>query len=342
MTTPSVSARPNALDRLRSIYESPGPYTSLYLPCGAIADTDPIAFFAENRAQLADKGSPPAALDALHARCGLPLPDDVGGWALHAAADGSTVVDFAPEGPAAPIMTVGALPMAAPMLEWDQWRIPHVAVSVGESASEVVTFLPGAEPAISPLPVDTRSAASALRLLAKNELVRLIVIAEQGGEADELVTRLQGVVPPRTNVVKLDETDAATVHRMADATVRYVADVVARDTVRSLEDFRFMQSTGDAVEGNDASFAALASGNAQMLLVHDDPNDPAAASFGAKPHEVSAVFDHYPSISRRADVAIWSAVKQGVNVRIIPTTSETGPDDNIGVILATAAVADLA
>ena len=59
----------------------------MYVPCGEFAETDPTVVFQDHKASLLAHGSSPRALDALQARLGLPLPDDVGGWALHVADD---------------------------------------------------------------------------------------------------------------------------------------------------------------------------------------------------------------------------------------------------------------
>ncbi len=333
MSPQTGSARPSATDRLRSLYRSPQPYTSLYLACGEYADDDPYATFAQHREQLVEQGASDTALDALDARLRLPVPEEVGGWALFAAADGSTAVDFAPEGPSMPVLAVGALPMAAPLIEWDQWRIPHVAVSFGSATAEVATFLPGSAPSLAPLAVDPTSAASALRTLATNERLRLIAVVDEGGDAGGLVERLRGIVPPGTNVVLIDGDAGGALDDVVDSTVRHVADVVARDTVRSLEDFRFMHANGAAVEGADAVFSALASGRGHALLVHDDPDDIQRASFGDGPRVVSADWGDFAQVARRADVAIWSAVSQGIGVRVIPTTGSTGPEEDIALTL---------
>lgn len=340
MTTSATPTRPSALDRLRSLLRSPGPYTSLYLPCGEIADQSPYDVFADRKTELAEHGASAEALDALDARLRLPVPEDVGGWALFAADDGSTAVDFAPEGPRTPVMIVSALPVSAPLIEWDQWRVPHVAVSYGESTAEAMRFVPGTEPELAPLPVDPTTAAATLRNWATDDRLRLIAVIDEGGDAAGLVDRLRGIVPPHTTVVPIDpaganaeSTDDPGLDAIVDATVRAVADVVARDSVRALEDFRFMQSSGDAVEGTTAVFEALASGRGRRLLVHDDPGDVARASFGADPTIVSPDFASHPNIARRADVAIWSAMSQGMDVRIVPSTGSGGPADDIAVTL---------
>jgi len=340
MTTSATPTRPSALDRLRSLLRSPGPYTSLYLPCGEIADRSPYESFTARRTELAEHGASDDALDALDARLRLPVPDDVGGWALFAADDGSTAVDFAPEGPRTPLMMVSALPVCAPLIEWDQWRVPHVAVSYGEATAEAMRFVPGSEPELAPLPVDATTAAATLRNWATDDDLRLVAVIDEGGDARGLADRLRGVVPPRTTVVLIDrdapgsdDARSGGLEAVVDATVRAVADVVARDSVRALEDYRFMHAGGDAVEGTEAAFEALAAGRGRRLLIHDDPGDVARASFGAEPTTVSPDFAAHPNIARRADVAIWSAISQGMDVRIIPSTGSGGPTDDIAVTL---------
>lgn len=337
MSSHAPTSRPSALERLRSLYRSPRPYTSLYLPCGEFAEHHPYELFERQRPQLVEQGASDKALDALDARLRLPVPDEVEGWALFAADDGSTAVDFAAEGPTSPQLVVGSLPMSAPLVEWDQWRIPHVAVSFGDSTAEVVSFVPGCEPSLTPLPVDPTAAAATLRRAATDDGLRLIAVIDEGGDAEGLVERLRGIVPPRTNVVLIDSDangdDATNLEKIVDSTIRHVADVVARDTVGALEDYRFMQSGGQAVDGDEAVFAALASGRGHTLLIHDDPDDAARASFGDDPSAVSPDFAAHPNVARRADVALWSAIGQGMDVRIMPSTSTNGPTDDIAVTL---------
>jgi len=336
MTTSPTSTRPSAQDRLRSLYSSPGPYTSIYLAFGEFAAEDPQAVFNKRRADLASKGSSPRALEAIEARLTLPRPDDVAGMALHAADDGSTTVDYALEGPSVPIIHVGTLPVAAPLLEWDQWRVPHVVVSFGADTAEVVTFLPNAEPAIAPLATDPIAAAAAVRELAVDDHLRLVVVVDQGGEAKELARGLRGVVPLFTNVIEIEHAASLSLDEVVDTTVRYVSDVVARDTVRVLELFRTLTPSGHGVEGTAVVFDALAAGRVKTLLVHDDPNDPTTVGFDSPPSVCAWAEADAPLLARRIDAAIWSAVQQGAEIRIIPDTSSTGPKDNIGAVLRTA------
>ena len=339
--TLTAPTRPTAVRRLQSLYASPGPYVSIYVACGDISAGEPINIFANHRAELEESGATPQALDAIEARLHLPVPDDAGGWALHAASDGSTAVDFAHEGPVAPILTVASLPVSGPLLEWDQWRIAHATVSCAPDSNELVSWVPGTESSLTPLPADPLAAASTLRDRAITEKLRLLALVDAGGDAAALAQRLRGIVPPHTNVVELDPAATTSVSDTADATVRYVADVVARDTVSSLEDFRFLLASGGAVEGTAVSLQALRSGRAQKLLIHDDPTDPTAASFGSYPWEVSDRFGEYRNNARRADVAVWAAVSQGVEVRVIPSTGPNGPTENIAVVLADDGQADL-
>jgi len=305
----------------------------MFTPCGPDASHDPISEFDKQKDLLAEGGATPDAIRAIESRLVLPTPDDVGGCALYAAADGSTAVDYAPEGPESPFLYVGALPMAAPLIEWDQWRVPHVVVSMADSAIELVAFVPGTEPVVMPAPADPVAAAAHVRDFALGSGLRLVVVPDQQPEAHGLAARMRGMVPPTTNVVLLDRSESTTTQEIALATVRYVADVVARDTVQALEDYRFFEAGGRTIQGSVGAFSALASGSGERLLIHDDPTDTARASFGAGPLDVAAEHNHFTSQARRADVAIWSAICQGMDIRIVPTTAATGPDDDIVVVL---------
>jgi len=97
-------------------------------PCGELAETHPSETFAQHRPDLEALGAHRRALDAVAARLALPTPSDAGGQIVIAAADGTTAADYGSEAPEIQTASVDSLPYAAPLLEWEQWRVPHMVV----------------------------------------------------------------------------------------------------------------------------------------------------------------------------------------------------------------------
>lgn len=331
-------SRPGPLfERLRALYAGPGPYVSIYHDCGDGASWHPDQWLTDHGDALLERGASRTALDSVAAALAAPLPADAGGVAVHVASDGSRLVDHAPEGPHRPYASVGALPVVGPLIEWEQWRVPHATVTLTTDAGDIALFLPRTEPQLVPTGGTAAEVAAHCRRLALELDLRLIVVA--GGETATapVSPRLTGVVPTRTRVVTLDAAASTDPDRYAEAVVRHVADVVARDSVEALEDFRFYQAGHRVAQGRKGAFDALASGSGERLFVHDDPTDPTMASFGVAARDVSADPARFPNRARSTDVAIWSAVCQEIEVRILPSTGDAGPADDIAVLLPRAA-----
>lgn len=92
-----------------------------------------------------------------------------------------------------------------------------------------------------------------------------------------------------------------------------------------------------AVRGPGAVLDALAKGQVQVLLVHDDPHDARQAWFGPEPlqvgelcKDVQAMGVDDPSSDRLVDVAIRAAMGQGAGIRMIPRSTE---HDDLGALL---------
>ena len=77
-----------AIDRLRSIYRSAGPFATVYLA----AAESPHDAWAAVRPDLIEQGAGEPAIRAIEARLGLPVPEHTAGHCLIAAADGTTIV----------------------------------------------------------------------------------------------------------------------------------------------------------------------------------------------------------------------------------------------------------
>lgn len=328
----SDGSRPiRAVERLRLIYRSEGPFASVYLAAAG----SPHDAWATIRPDLVEQGATDEAVRAIEARLKLPVPEHTAGHCVIAAADGTTIVDHAADPPHYDLAWVDTLPYAAPLLEWDQRRVAHVVVTVGDDGADITSFdvnhraettIHSDEPA-GPGPAYGLADAVAEACAAIS--ARLVVVvgdeAVTGSVSEALVARLP--VTCRVVTESVDDLDD-----LVDLVVRHVADTVARTTVAQLRDHRFLRTHEAAVDGVDDTIRALAAGAAERVLIHDDPADQRRLWVGAGPSDLSLTpVDGFVQ-ARLNDAIIRSAVLQGVEVYIIPSTGETGPEDDTAAI----------
>jgi hypothetical protein len=332
-----LSAPPvTVVDRLRTIYRNPGPFTSVYIQTRPLlndAGEDLERRWQSLRLDLDAQGASREILDAVEARLRLPRPEDTSAIGVIAAANASTIVDHALEPPRVDYARVDTLPYTSPLLEWEQRRIPHLVVTIDDSGADIVVF-----------GVDHRTALFSTTLIGDaDELAndvadqvakigaRLIVVAGDPIRRRHLVDELVAVVPPRCRVVVDESRD---VDDLADSTVRQVSDTAARATVELLREHRYLMSHGSAVEGTAATIETLSDGRCDVLLIHDDPGDDRRVWIGDDPRIMSV--EPRQGLDRRArlvDAAIRSAVAQDAVIHVIPSTGSEGPEDDIAALI---------
>ena len=330
-----------AVDRLQTLYRSPGPYTSVYLgtaPLSPSGDEDTARRWQQLRRQLAADGAPEPALNAIEARLALPSPEDTAGVAVIAAADGTTVVDHGLEAPRHDLAVVDTLPYAAPLLEWQQRRVAHLVVTVDETGGDIATFGADHFVRVDNYTVPPQDMVEPTVATAAAVVARLVIVVGDpsltGTLADALATRL----PVGCHVtIEPMATDA---DELADIVVRHVSDLVARTTVDRLREQRFMATHDAAVDGTEDTVLALAEGTADTLMVHDDPDDRRLLWIGSEPNRLS--LDETPGYqqARLVDALIRSAVLQAIPVWIIPRTGPDGPTDDAAALIDPPPVVD--
>ncbi len=321
-----------AVDRLRSIYRSDGPFTTVYLA----ANESPHDAWIGVQPDLVEQGASDQAIKAIEARLGLPSPEHTAGHCVIAAADGTTIVDHAAEPPHYDLAFVDTLPYAGPLLEWDQRRVAHVVVTVDENGADITSFdvnhrTRTTEHSDEPAgPGPAHGLADAVARVCDTISARLVVVAGDqaaiGPVAEALVSRL----PVTCRVVSESVTD---VDELVDLVVRHVADTVARTTVEHLRDHRFLRTHEAAVDGVADTISALVTGTAERILIHDDPADQRRMWVGPGPADLSLTQVGDFVQARLNDAIIRSAVLQGVDVYIIPSTGDTGPADDTAAII---------
>ncbi len=321
-----------ATDLLLSIYQHPGPYTTVYLatrPLMAMPDT--YDRWKELRADLETQCAPLDALKAIEARLGLPGPDDAAAIAVIAAADGATVVDYGLEPPANDYGVVDELPHSGPLMEWSQRTIPHLVVTVDDDGADIALFGANHYERLDTIQGNGPGLVGHIRDRQLEIAARLILVVGSTSMAGALADQIRLAVPMECRIVI--ESSDTTPEDLADATVRHVADTTARATVRLLRERRFLDAHDAAVDGAAETVEALALGSADILLVHDDPDDQRRCWIGKRPFDLSLdITRRTDRQARLVDAVIWSALRQGVAVHIIPSTGPTGPRDNTAAI----------
>jgi len=278
-------------------------------------------------------------------------------------ADGRAIVRTYPVPPRSDVAAVANLPYLGPILLAEQGLTHHLVAVVhdeetgpgGETVHDGET-VPGGETAGAEVevlvvprhgdPVVTRSPAAdgialaaALRDACLASRTRLLILAAPAGDLDRLAEQVRAHVPVEIEVESV-ATDALDSDALSEAVHRVTATHAARVTVELLRLWRFHHSQGEAVTGAADSLAALNTGRAALVLVHDDPADGRTAWFTVD--SALAVPGGAPTLgavapgdellpARFADVVVRSALLQGCPVEIVPTVETL--DDGIGVIL---------
>lgn len=316
-------------DRLASLYRRPGPFTSVVLSTQSFLDdhNQPVSVrWSELRVDLESQNAPTKALNAIEARLLLPIPDDTAAIAVLAAADGTTIVDHGLEPPRHDLAVVDALPYAAPLLEWEQRRIPHLVVAIDDHGFDIVLFAADGRDIIESHPFAPSDAVVPVADAAARITAELVIVSGPVDVAQPLTDRLTTHLPTSCRVVAVHD-DHHPID-LADEVVRLVSDAAARRTVHRLREHRFLEAHDEAVDGVYPTVDALAVGQAERILVHDDPSDQRRVWVGDEPNELAV--DHRSTYqqARLVDALIWSAIGQGVPIHITPRTGPTGPDDD--------------
>ena len=151
------------------------------------------------------------------------------------------------------------------------------------------------------------------------------------------VTFLLEQLPPRLVAIS-QKLDGGSAEMIADQTVRAAADIVARDTVETLEAFKASAGQHHVAADPTATLAALGEGRVETLLVHDDPDDERTAAFDRSGLRCWIDDDATRSTrpegvaeARLVDVAIRSALLSDAAIRMVPR--HAGPDDGLGALL---------
>jgi len=248
------------------------------------------------------------------------------------ALDGPTHIEVLGEPLHEPIVTVGAAPRLAPVIESRQRAVPHLVVETDRTGADITAFDGGEVIGREVVSGDTEHihrghpggwSQRRFQQRAENTWER-----NAGEVADEVASMSQRIAPrlvavagevrarslvldslPASldaDVVGLEAGDDAGI---ADELVRLLDDHVATGLRRWSERLSEALADGGAVATTDEVLGALEAGRVATLLVHDDRGASVVTQ-----HTVAGV----PAGVRVADLAIVLALRSGAEVVAVP------------------------
>jgi hypothetical protein len=391
MTVPNATSadlrEEPVLDAIETIDAGRPPFVSIYLRADSDAADADTRFDIRWRNARRDVD---AALREAGVRPSDAYLDEVG-RALGTHGDGATAVVIADaEGPRAvgqlsepvrhDLISVDSVARIVPRLAWERSQVPHVVVVADREGADIVTVEPLAEPTMRTVEGDTehihrdntgglshqrhqtraentwdrnaRAVADEVADAARRIDARLVVVA---GDV-RAVQFLHEHLPPEIDGLVKEASASAQqgVDDLADEIVRWEATVAAERTVATLHAFAGALGRGDAVEGVDATFAALRQRRVATLLIADDSDavgergsgattdrepdevwfDPAdRALVATSPDELEGVAQGRPVAGPRTEVALRAALASGADIELVPVVGRHVPDGGIGAVL---------
>jgi len=315
--------------------------------------------------ELAQAGADEAAVAAID-----PLVGDahLRGECLVAVAGARGVLfsDSMPDPPRRDVGRWAELPSLIPVVEWRQSSPTHVIVLTDRTGADLIVTGDGITDRIDEVEGDDRVTKSGpggwsqrryqqraennwehnarevaervVRLVDRVE-PRIVVMAGDVRAVQLLREELPDRVDELVRVTAGARSAGASTDAEAGAVTRLVATAVAEDTTALVRKLREELGQDDrAVEGGAATLAALARGQVEVLLVHDDPDDDRTAWFGPQPTQLATTPDDIgamgvdaPRQGRLVDVALRGALGTGAAVRVVPGAGP--PAQRIGAIL---------
>lgn len=369
-TSESIPAVGVSAPDLAELGDRPGPFATIYLSTEGRLEN--AAQRSEQRwktmrGELAAAGVPEGVLDEIE-----PLVSDahLQGECLAVVADAERVVHME-HGPRPPVRgdvsRWAPLPSLVQILAWRQDSPPYLTVLTDRTGADITLVRRGAEdvhreaggdegPISKVAPggwsqrryqqraentweQNAEDVAAEITKLVQRSNARAIVLAGDVRALELLKASLAHDLLEMLVEVEGGRSADGSEQQFADRTDEAIHAIVSRDTERLLEKFREELGQRDlGVEGVEATIGALAKAQADVLLVHEAPEDDRTAWFGPAPTQialreadVSALGVDAPQQGRLVDVLVRAALGTGASVRVVPPVG--GPADGVGALL---------
>ncbi len=357
--TPHGALLPADHTDLQAWFRLPGPVASVQLDVAAEVGAVPERRATQWRnaaAELRQRGAPADLVDRL-GRAVQDAPIRPGGAVVGlAAADRDPLVAAVALDVPRDLATWSPLPRVGLLLEARQRQVPHVvvltdrlgadiyAVAAGDGAPAAHREVQGeASPVERNAPgrwsqpryqrrvhtsweENAADVAAVVQEVADDIDAELVALAGDVRAVELVQASLPGRHAGKVQVVTGSRHPDGSEHARAEEVQRLVDTVGAATTAGLLQKLREELGQRDrAVSGPGPVLEALARGQVQVLLVHDDPDDVRGAWFGPDPLQVGELGDEVramgveePSCDRLVDVAIRAAFGSGAGVRVVP------------------------
>lgn len=335
-----------------------GPIASVYLR--APSSTTEAEYRLETgwknaRRSLVAAEAPVVVLERLDESVASLAHEDAPAFALFATPGHDTIVEPLDDALADDLAALDSVPRLVPILHTHQRSVPHVMVMTDRTGADIVAVVDGEAAATDTVEGtdhhihrgrfggwshrriqqraenrwedNAREVSDRVADLARQVGARLVTVAGDVRACQFVLEHLDHDVREITTVLDVGDPDA-----IAEATVRLVADVAARDTKALLEAHANRVGAGTAVAGPHAVFHALTAGRVETLLVVDDVDDERRAYFNPDGSPVCATTKAFADMTegRMVDIAVRSALLADAEVRIVPATVLDG---GIGALL---------
>jgi peptide subunit release factor 1 (eRF1) len=356
------------LQDLAPLVARPAPVVTAYLNARSDrtdADDRLRVEWVNARRDAAASGAPEPALEALDRLAADVHHADGAAVVAVVAADGSTWHEALLDPVAHDLVAVDTLPRLAPVIEVRQRSVPHLVVVADRVGADLVAVADGvaAESRLvegSDVDVhrgapggwsqrrfqqraenrwedNARGVADEVGDLARRVGARVVVVA---GDERALAALRDHVDADTAGLVReVAGSRHGDPEAVAEEAVRLAATEAASEVVERLEAFASARGRGAAVDGAEATLAALGEGRVERLLVHDDPDDDRRARISADRRLVAAAGVDTTGLgtelvdARLVDAAVTAALTTGAAITIVPAAGRNAPADGLGAVL---------
>lgn len=331
------------VDFLRSLYDEIGDYVSVYLDTDRVHEENAAEAIGirwkDARERLEAAGANPASLDAVAEV--ISDRDEVAPGRAVFARNGHVAFTGALTGPPRrEIARLAMLPHLMPLMAQHRPPIPHVRVSATRVGGEIVAiggtgegwrdWVAGRQWPVHKTQVggwsqdrnqrhveetwseNAKAVAEEVATAAAQVGAQHVIVAGDVRARTLLVDNL--ATPLRDSATIVEQEIAADSQAMAEAADRALADWADRDVRARFEDWGSRLAHGRAVEGLDATMAALRDGQVFDLFIADNPSSTASAWIGPAGTDLAGSREELadrmvpePAVDR-ADAAILRAI----------------------------------
>lgn len=345
-------------DRFRELATTDTPVASVYLRGVGTAEDAGHRFdirWKNARRDLEGAGAPTEVIEQLEHAISDSSELHAPSLAAFASVSSPTIVEPLDDELADDVVAFDGLPRFVPFLHARQRSLPHVMVLTDRTGADVVAVVDGERADAETVEGMThhihrgrfggwshrriqqrvenrweenaKEVAEQVAAMARDVDARVIAISGDVRACQLLMEHLDADVAPLATVLDVGDPDD-----VAEATVRLVADAVARETRDLLVAERDQLESGSAVAGAARVLSALTAGRVETLLLVDDVDDDRRAWYSNDGSPVCSRQKTYENMSegRLVDVAVRSALLSDSDIRVVPATTV---DDDLGAIL---------